>query len=317
VGLVGADVHARAAGTITDGAMDVAVVVIDEGVDVDHPGLSAAVRAEADYVDRSDTAMPADGDAHGTSCAGIIASRHPDVRGLAPNVALVAARIARNVAAPLVGGAGSARVWRVVSDIDVGDAIDWCWEDAGADVLSNSWGGSTGAPSDAITRAIGRARERGREGRGCVVVFAAGNNQERIGFPAAVPGVLAVGASNQWDERKTRASSDGDSRWGSNFGAALGLLAPGVAIRTLDNVSVAGYGDGPVTDDFAGTSAAAPHVAAAAALGLTVNPGLSESRVREILCQTADRIGTIGVPNERVGHGRLNAYAALRLARRG
>jgi subtilisin family serine protease len=304
-GVVGADVAAEAAWTITTGAASVTVAVLDEGVDTGHPYLRTAIAAERDFVDGRPTARPDGDDAHGTACAGIVASRGRNVRGLAPGTSVAAARIAKGD-----GGSG----W-IFDDFNTADAIDWCWRQAEADVLSNSWGG--GPPVDVITAAFRRARNRGRRGKGAVVVVAAGNDQGPVSYPGNLPEVLTVGASNRWDQRKTRGSRDGESWWGSNAGAGLDLMAPGVGILTTDISGRRGYTGRLVTPDFNGTSAATPFVAAAAALVLAARPDLSEAAVREVLAGTADHIGA-GKPgwNRRTGHGRLNAFAALRAARR-
>jgi subtilisin family serine protease len=304
-GVVGADVAAVAAWTITTGDPDISVAVLDEGVDTKHPYLKDAVRAERDFVDDNPTALPDGDDAHGTSCAGIICSRSPRARGLAPDVGLVAARIAKGD-----GGHG----W-IFDDFNTADAIDWCWREGKADVLSNSWGG--GPPVDVISGAFRRARTRGRGGRGSVVVIAAGNDQRAVSYPGSLPDVLTVGASNQWDQRKTDRSKDGEDWWGSNFGAGLDLMAPGVSIRTTDISGRRGYSRGLVTRTFNGTSSATPFVAAAAALVLSVRPDLSEADVRDVLLSTTDHIGPSKPGwNKFVGHGRVNAFAAVRAARR-
>jgi subtilisin family serine protease len=303
-GVPGADVHAVAAWTRTQSDVGIRVAVLDEGVDTLHPYLKGAVVAEADFVDENDHARPDGNDAHGTACAGIIASQSDHTPGLAWGCSLVAARIAKD------DGFG---FW-IFDDFDTADAIDWSWDDAKADVLSNSWGG--GPPVDVITNAFERARTQGRNGRGAVVAIAAGNEQAPVSFPATLPNVITVGASNEWDKRKTRASQDGESWWGSNSGPSLDLLAPGVHIRTTDIRGSRGYAGGLYTHDFNGTSSATPHVAAAAALVLSVNPGLAESRVRAILNETADPLSAGGW-NSTEGHGRLNAYRAVWQAQRG
>jgi subtilisin family serine protease len=181
-------------------------------------------------------------------------------------------------------------------------------------VLSNSWGG--GPPVDAITRAIDRARTRGRKGKGAVVAFAAGNRNGPIGFPGTLEQVLTVGASNQWDERESPATRDGETWWGSNYGKPLDLIAPGVRIATTDIHSAAGYTTNDFTLTFNGTSAATPHVAAAAALILGLMPGLNEKQVSAIINGSTDRLTRTGAWDKYVGFGRLNIFAALRLARR-
>lgn len=304
-GVVGADVAAHAAWTLTTGDRDVRVAVLDEGVDTAHPLLAAAVRAERDFVDGNPTARPDGDDAHGTACAGIVVANGPKVKGLAPGVGLVAVRIAKG---------DGADGW-IFDDFNTADAIDWSWRDGQADVLSNSWGG--GPPADVITAAFRRARRRGRGGKGSVVVIAAGNAQGPVSYPGTLPEVLTVGASNQWDERKTRTSRDGESWWGSNIGAGLDLMAPGVGILTTDIAGRRGYSANRLAPAFNGTSAATPFVAAAAALVLSVRPDLDEASVRRVLVETTDHIGRGKAGwSKYVGHGRLNAFAALRAARK-
>jgi subtilisin family serine protease len=304
-GTIGSDVHGLAAWTITKGGDEIRVAVLDEGVDTSHPFLAPAVVAEADFVDQNDTAMPDGDDAHGTACAGIVASRNRDVSGLAPRVSLVAARIAKS----------DAQGFWIFDDFATADAIDWCWDDAKADVLSNSWGG--GPPAPVITLAFERARSDGRGGRGAVIVVAAGNDQRPVDFPGNLEGVVTVGASNQWDKRKTRTSQDGENWWGSNYGPGLDLMAPGVAIATTDIKGPRGYTGSRTTDRFNGTSSSTPFVAAAAALMLSANPELTEARASELLRQTVDPLTKSRKWNQNTGYGRLNAYTAVRAARRG
>ena len=303
LGLIGADANALAAWTITKGSSDVRVAILDEGVDTLHPYLKAAVVAEKDFVDENDHAKPDGNDAHGTACAGIVASRNSRVSGLAPGVSLVAARIAKS---------NEDEFW-IMDDFQTADAIDWCWDTARADVLSNSWGG--GPPVPIITQAFERARTQGRDRLGAIVVAAAGNEQGPVSYPGTMLEVMTVGASNQWDERKTRTSNDGENWWGSNHGKALDLVAPGVMILTCDIRGQRGYGNSTVTEQFNGTSAATPFVAATAALMLSVRPDLTEVQVRELIGLTADPLNQTGWTST-LGSGRLNAYEALRAARR-
>ena len=164
--------------------------------------------------------------------------------------------------------------------------------------------------------AIERARTKGRDGKGAVVVLASGNDNGPINFPGSINEVITVGASNQWDERKSPTSRDGENWWGSNFGKPLDLLAPGVQIVTTDIHGSAGYSSGDFTFNFNGTSAAAPHVAAAAALIVSLLPRLNEERIRAIINQSTDPWTKVGGWNRFVGFGRLNLFSAVRLARR-
>ena len=288
-----------AAWDITRGDKDIKVAVLDEGVDTSHPALKPAVVAERDFIGgNGDSAMPSGNDAHGTACAGIVLARDKTFSGIAPKCSLIAARIAMD------DGTGH---W-VFDDFATADAIDWSWRE-GAAVLSNSWGG--GAPSDAISRAFGRARTQGRGGLGSIVAIAAGNSETLIDFPGDLPGYVTVGASNPADERKTRTSSDGENWWGSNFGATMTLLAPGVFIWTTDIAGSAGYENSDFTKTFNGTSSATPAVAGAAALMMSANPALSASAVRNLLGTTAKKLrGQTGWTPE-LGWGRLDVAKAV------
>jgi thermitase len=297
-GVAGADVKAVGAWAISQGDPQIRVAVLDEGVDVNHPALRAAIVLSNDFCGGNTNSSPDGNDAHGTACAGIIASRDANYPGLAPSISLVGARIARSD--PI-----NPSQW-LFDDFNTAEAIDWCWDDAKADVLSNSWGG--GPPSDAIRLAFERARTSGRGGKGCVIVIAAGNSQTAIPFPGTLPNMLIVGASNQWDKRKTKSSQDGEDWWGSCFGPTMGLVAPGVKIKTTDISGASGYTNTDFVDTFNGTSSATPHVAAAAGLVLSVNSSLTEKEVRKILTSTCDPIA--GTTDE-VGAGRLNVEAAL------
>jgi thermitase len=287
---------------VTRGSSEIKIAVLDEGVDANHTALSAALVAQKDFIGgNGNSATPTGNDAHGTACAGIIVSRDATRPGIANKCSLIAARI----------GMGDGSGGWAFDDYATADAIDWGWRE-GADVLSNSWGG--GLPSDAISRALGRARTQGRGGRGSVVVIAAGNSQTPLDFPANLPGYITVGASTPADERKTFTSSDGETWWGSCFGSTMWLLAPGVFVPTTDIAGPRGTGPGDFTDGFNGTSAATPHVAATAALILSVAPSLSASEVRDILKATAVHLPGQSAWSEENGWGRLDVAAAVALA---
>lgn len=97
-------------------------------------------------------------------------------------------------------------------------------------------------------------------------------------------------------------------------------MAPGVHIATTDIAGAAGYTNGNSILTFNGTSSATPHVAAAAALVLSVAPGLKENVVRDILTAEAAKLTAAGKLdprrrwNKEMGWGRLDIHAALRRA---
>ena len=297
----------RAAWTIHRGDPSIRVAVLDEGVDINHPDLKAAVVAQKDFAENNSTAMPSGDDAHGTACSGIIVGRGAKYPGITA-CSLVAVRIAK----------GDGHGHWIFDDFATADAIDWTWKNGEADVLSNSWGG--GPPVDVISNAFDRARIKGRGGKGSVIAIAAGNSSGPVQYPATLAEVICVGASNEWDEQKTQTARDGEKWWGSCFGPEMSLVAPGVHIATTDIAGAAGYATGDYVLNFNGTSSATPHVAAAAALVLSVAPKLTERQVRDILTGEAAKLSAAGIldpnrkRNKEMGWGRLDIHAALRRA---
>ena len=294
------------------GDPEIRIAILDEGVDSHHEDLAAALVGSYDGVDDDTFQEPNGWDAHGTCCAGLAAAIHNEkgVRGIASGCSLIAVRIAYS--------SSPGNNW-TTSNSWIRRAIDWSWQN-GADVLSNSWGG--GAPSSAITNAFSRARTQGRDGKGAVVVIAAGNANSLHDYPGNLDNVLTVSASNEFDEPKTPTSQDGEHWWGSNFGPKIDVAAPGVHNYTTDNSGSNGYNNTPgeegnYVSNFNGTSSACPIVAGVAGLVLSANPNLTEAEVRDIIRQTADKVGPLPYQNgrnDRMGHGRVNALAAVRAA---
>lgn len=210
----------------------------------------------------------------------------------------------------------------------------------GADVITNSWGG--GAPSAQIDAAIRQAMQKGRNGKGCIVLFAAGNYNTDVMYPATNEDVIAVGASTPCDTRKRSSNRpeelsfgvtpDPDSTscveegwWGSNYGTGLDILSPGVIITTTDNVGENGIVKGDYNERFNGTSAACPNAAAVAALVLSTNSNLTWQEARYIVENSCFKIPNVkfnpnvpGQPNgtwsTQAGYGRLDAYLSVQRA---
>jgi V8-like Glu-specific endopeptidase len=296
------------------GKPSIRIAILDEGVDTRHEDLSAAIVGNYDGVDNDEFQEPRDWDAHGTACSGLAASIHDNqkgVKGIGGGCSILAVRIAYSA----YRGAD----WTTRNSW-IKRAIDWSWKN-GADVLSNSWGG--GAPSAAIANAFTRARTHGRGEKGAVVVIAAGNANSLHDFPGNLDDVLTVSASNEYDEPKTPTSRDGETWWGSNYGPKIDVAAPGVHNYTTDNSGSNGYNRTPgsggnYVHNFNGTSSSTPIVAGAVGLVLSANPDLKEDEVREIIRNTADKVGPVPYNNDgrndRMGHGRLNVLRAVKAA---
>lgn len=310
------DTNVQWAWDLTHGAWSAAagpfvVAVIDDGVQSTHPDLDSSFIFGYDAFNNSwgflgctDCAINPGGNfSHGTLVAGIIKSQHNNgvgLAGLAPDVKLLPIQIFKNGVA--------------ASDLQIATGIDAAWQND-AQVLSNSWSG--GAPSNAITAAIGRATTQGRGGKGSVVVFSAGNTSWRqsgsighVNYPATLSNVIAVGAIN-----RNGALTDYTPE-----GSELDIVAPsghftGPCIGdvvTTDLVGTRGCNDGPQGDidyssTFSGTSAAAPQVSAVAAMVISRAPTMTETQVRSAITSNADPWG----PATQFGAGKLNAYRAL------
>jgi subtilisin family serine protease len=302
-------VGTAAALAIEPGDLTVIVAVIDSGVASDHPELRGRCRPGADLVDIPEADVsrgirllgdharrdrsPDDLQGHGTGCAAIIGARGIRLpRGCAgaapilPMRALAAAQVADRARPTAIG---------TLPDIDAAVKLA---VDLGARVLNLSFG----TPESALREGDPVPHVEVIEyalARGCVLIAASGNSGDGTRYlPAALPGVIAVGAIDA-EDRPARFTTRGDH---------VALSAPGVAIRTasLDGITVQN-----------GTSFAAPFVAGAAALlvahGARRLVPLSPFAVRDILMRSA-RPFAAGADAGGCGAGILDLPAALRAA---
>lgn len=219
-----------------------------------------------------------DGDAdggvfHGTFVAGVVAAAANNGVGVA-GVCQVCRIMALRVANP----EGWTRSDHVAAGLAYATAH-------GAQVANLSFGG-------ARISAAERAAVDAAVAKGVVVVAAAGNSgQHPIAYPAALPNVIAVGAS---DRIRTlgRASF---SNWGTGAenDRPVDMVAPGVDIVSTgvlsmdDEARSRGPSGAPIYERASGTSFSAPLVAGLAGLVLAHHPALNPSDVRELLRRTA------------------------------
>lgn len=303
--------------TLTTGVATTRVSVLDNGIDGSHPdicGLSGGIGFDPAFAPQpgDNVYEPFGSDNHGTQIAGVISGCQNNgvgVTGIAPGITHYPVRILRGTS--------------FGTDAQVANGIYWAWHQAQADVLSNSWGG--GLPSNAITAEINNANTLGRGGKGAIVVFAGGNTSNRDGvgppsacgvavcglvYPATLASVIAVGAINR-DGELTDYTPEGPeldivSPSGQLTGTCIGEIV------TTDRIGPIGCNSGPNGDQdyssqFSGTSAAAPQVAAVAALLFSREPTLTGSAARARILNAADPWGSA----TQFGAGKVNADRVL------
>jgi len=202
-------------------------------------------------------------------------------------------------------------------------------KETGARIITNSWGGDGEYPPkgepDPADMAIA-AEIQDAIDNGILVIFSGGNGQFSV--EPQVPGVLAVGGVFMTSTREFRASDYASGYKSPWFGGArvptvsglVGMLPraqylmlPIPPACEIDAQESATTIDDPVPDGttasdgwalFSGTSAAAPQVAGAAALILSVRPKLKPAQVIEALVRTAMDV-TAGVCHPRFANPAL------------
>ncbi|TAF09616.1 MAG: peptidase S8 [Nostocales cyanobacterium] len=314
---LGSHIYVEQAWDITRGVRSVVVAVVDDSFDLHHPDFQGTGKVVAPRDLKENDFLPLPGEketSHGTACAGIAIAEEngQGIVGVAPGCALM----------PI-------RTTGFLDDESIEDIFNWAIVH-GASVISCSWGASAVYFPLSLRQkaAITRAATQGRNGKGCIIVFAAGNANRPIdgtineqnwpknilqgqtawlsGF-AIHPDVIAVSASTSLNKKAAY------SNWGENISVcAPSNNAPpgmwfqetgfvytqptittslsGLGMFTTDQLGAAGYNPGNFTNNFGGTSSATPVVAGVAALILSANPDLTAQQVNRILQETTDKI---------------------------
>jgi len=312
-GTPGADINALEAWEITTGDPNIIIAIVDSGVDINHPDLIDNLASGYDFWEDDDTPEPSHEhfwDAHGTACAGLVAAKGNNafgVTGVTWDCRIM----------PIRTSDPDARGISFETQAQIADAFRWAAVN-GADILSNSWVWGE-SPTPIIHSAIVDITElngMGRDGKGCLVLFAAGNQGGDLRYPKLYPEVITVGAT---DDNNMRYSY-------SNFGPRLDIVAPSgfmkgtppLPVWTTDIIGLPGLSSNPVLAldslldyaGFGGTSMACPIAAGVAALMLSVEPNLTNVEVRHFLERSAKDLGDPGW-DEYYGWGRVDARAAL------
>ncbi|WP_435153801.1 S8 family peptidase [Haladaptatus sp. DFWS20] len=244
------------------------VAVVDTGIGADHPDLQANLGTGKTYHGSSWS----DENGHGTHVAGTTAAvnDYSGVGSIAPGANLHAVKALNS------SGSGS------YSDIAAG--IEWA-ANQGHDVINLSIGGSKSSTVESTAEYA--------YGLGSLLVGAGGGSGpcgDCVGYPAAEPEVIAVGATNENDNRASFSST----------GPEIELAGPGTNIYST-------YYDNTY-QTLSGTSMATAHVSGAAAQVAAL--GYSNTDARQRLRNTAE---DLGLSSDEQGDGLVDVAAALGL----
>jgi subtilisin family serine protease len=266
----------------------VKVAVLDTGIDMTHPELRDVVQT---YIHEGASSVDIIG--HGTHVAGIITAAMNNK----------------------VGIAGVCRcdlsVWKIFTDTPDPEDGEYYIDDvmyqralnaarnAGMRVVNLSIGGAARSQTEAFLfqRLISA---------GATVVAAMGNEFKQgnpTEYPAAYPGVVAVGATGKSNRRASF----------SNTGRHMAVSAPGLNILSTLPMKPSAARAETQYAVWSGTSMATPHVAATAALILARQPALSPQQVAHVLKTTATKLPAMENKNRthEYGYGLLNVKSAV------
>ncbi len=307
-----ADANVYEAWQLTKGSREVVVAVLDDGFELSHPDFQGTGKVvnPVDFTGNDDQPLPGAGNYHGTPCAGVaIAEENGEgCIGAAPGCAFMPVRFPLGASDPWL-----IEIFRYVSQR--------------AHIASCSWGmvpGNYPLASAVRDTFADLARTGGKDGRGLVIVFAAGNYDAPLdattgdtirwlgrdsqgnwrtftatgrivnGFPAH-PDTVAVSAITSLNKKSLY------SNWGreisvaapsNNFDPTTFGQLPGRGITTTDNEY---YGDDftpgkRYTNSFGGTSSATPLVSGICALVKSANPALTALEIKQVVEQSADKV---------------------------
>ena len=283
----------------------VTVAVLSTGVDPAHRDLSGTVTAGPDYSASGRTARGPFWGFEGTAVASLIAGHGhgahgaAGITGVAPGARILSVRVTLEYNDPL--NTGAAITWRLSGAIAAGIRYAVA-HGAGVIALPLDPGtlgpAASGNPAAAGGSAAERAAVSYALGRGVVLVAPAGDNgasTRTVNYPAAYPGVVAVGAT----------AKNGGLTPFTSTRAYVALTAPGSGLTTA--APGGGY------DSLASTDMSSALTAGVAALIRSRFPRLSAAQVAQALEQ-----GTTARPRSHpapgTGHGALDAAGAVTAA---
>lgn len=294
----------------TTGSPDVIVSVVDGGIDYTHEDLAANMwqnpseTGDRRYGYNFVTGGPrVTADDHGTHVAGTIAAVNNNGIG-------VCGVAGGNSAAGQPGvKLMSCQIFQGDDQGSGAEAIKW-GADHGAVISQNSWGYTDAsytpqtlkAAVDYFVKYAGVDANGAQTGpmKGGLVLFAAGNENMSIGYPAEYGNVVAVSS----------VGADFRRAYYSNYGSWTDIAAPGGDVKKGNQVlsTLPGNRYGRMQ----GTSMACPHVSGVAALIVSRfgGPGFTVEALKERLLGSVTDISGFN-RNYYLGSGLVNAYLAI------
>jgi hypothetical protein len=287
----------------------ITVAVLGTGVDASYPGLAGSVITGPDYTDSGRAPGSPYWGVEGTAVAGIIAAHQSGsgLAGVAPAAKILAVRVTLEFNDPLTSNqAISQRLPDAIADgiryaSDHGARIIDLPLDPGTLGLTSKGDPAAAGGSPAEQAAVAYALSKG-----VVLVAPAGDDGQGPGivnYPAAYPGVIAVGAIGRTGQLAPFSSKR----------SYASLTAPGVSLITAAQPD--GYGT------ISSTSAASGIVAGVAALILSRYPYLTAAQVTRALTEsTVPAIAGSGLPprparsSAGAGYGTVDALRAVDMA---
>lgn len=281
----------------------VRIAIIDNGMQIDHQDLRAGIvgggyfestgpaTATTNFVRLqpgvADPFFPDSG--HGTACMGMAGARQNngiEGSGIAPDCELLAIACALDQTGSQTTLAQAIQYAVNPQHVNPGDPTP------GAHVISCSL--DTAHDVETVLRLAIDAAASARDGKGVPIFWAVNNVYEPVSADelCSLQNVIAVG----------RSGVRGRVAVGCAYGPKLEFLAPGLHVL------------GPLwgsNADWSGTSFATPLAAGVAALVLEKHPEFTAADVLQRLRTTCDMPGDLPIPNNRYGHGRINAYRAV------
>ena len=283
------------------------LAVVDEGVDVgEHPEFAGRVlpphRVASWAVASSRVRRP-----HGVKVAGLAVAGGPHVTGIAPRALLLPVEV------PALS--------RVIGDPSEAAGLRWA-ADRGADVICCAWSppdpdSESGKLPQHSREAIDHCLTYGRQGKGCVIVFSAGNDGSDLALNgyASHPGVVPVGACNHHG-RHPLYSSWGDALW-CVYPSNDPKDAVGAWQTYTTTVPVGSFDQGEAfySTRFGFTSAATAAVAGICALIVSANPDLTYHEVKAVLRDSCEKIDAESGTYDERGHSPLYGFGRPNVAR--